>query len=173
MYDWIDESGEPDDKYDVELEKLFERATAGEALDPVLMQQIIDGIEARDATFGRLLVDDPEGIDAILLQFPAYTGDPAATKTLQKDIEELWAGNDEAVTVTSGSVISVTVTDAITERQTESITTTIVVALGVLARLLLGDAAPAHSVVLRGGTDRARPHLGCWARWPCWASPTR
>ena len=81
---------------------------------------------------GSLLVNNPEGIDSILLQFPTYSDARSRTKVLQEEIEALWLGVD-VLTATSESIISVTVTDAITERQTQAITTTIAAALGVLA----------------------------------------
>ena len=97
------------------------------------MQEFLDKLEARDLAVSSLLVNDPEGIDTILLQFPTYSDDPARTKVLQRDIEALWFGDDATITATSVSIISVTVTDSITERQTEAISTTIAAALGVLA----------------------------------------
>ena len=97
------------------------------------MQQFIDQLEARDPAVRRLLVNDPQGIDSLLVQFPTYSGDPGLTKLIQSDIEALWFGDDAAITATSESIISVTVTDSITERQTEAITTTILAALTVLA----------------------------------------
>ncbi len=133
VQDWTTDSGEPGDKYDPELAALFDRASAGIRLDPGLMQEILDKLEAMDPAFAHSLVNDPNGIDTILLQFPAYTGDPEASKALQGDIEELWYGDDEAITATSDSIISFAVTDAIRDRQTESIATTILVALVVLA----------------------------------------
>ena len=129
--DWTNASGEAGDKYDSELSTLFREASAGVQLDPGRMQQFVDKLEARDPTATHLLVNDPEGIDTMLLKFPAYTNDPAATKALQGEIEALWFG-DAAITVTSTSVISVNVTDAITDRQTEAVGSTILVALAVL-----------------------------------------
>ena len=133
LHDWTKDSGEPGDKYDPELAALFREASVGVQLDPALMQEFVDKLEERDPAAARLLVNDPEGIDTMLLQFPAYTGDPARTKALQGDIEGLWFGDDDSITATSGSIISVTVVDAITERQTEAIATTIAAALAVLA----------------------------------------
>ena len=131
--DWTTDSGAPGDKYDPELASLFREASAGVQLDPVLMQEFLDKLEARDESFGHVLINNPDGIDSMLLQFPIYTNDPSKTKVLQEEIEALWSGDDEAITATSNTVISVTVTDAITENQTEAITTTVAVALGVLA----------------------------------------
>ena len=133
LQDWTTDSGQPGDKYDPELADLFRRASAEVQLDPVLMQEFLDRLEEKDPTLGHLLVNNPDGIDALLVRFPAYSGDPAQTKLLQEDVEGLWFGDDEAITATSESIISVTVTDSITERQTESITTTILAALTVLA----------------------------------------
>ena len=133
VQDWIVDSGEPGDKYDEELAALFEQASAGIRLDPALMQELLDKLAAKDPTIARSLANDPSGIDTILVQFPAYTGDPEASKKLQGDIEEIWSGDDDAITATSDSIISFAVTDAIRDRQTESIATTMVVALVVLA----------------------------------------
>ncbi|MYK34266.1 MAG: MMPL family transporter [Chloroflexi bacterium] len=98
-----------------------------------MMQEFLDKLTARDPTLVRALVNDPGGVDALLVQFPAYTGDPAVTRELQEDIEALWFGDDGAVTVTSLDIVAVAVTDEITGRQTQAITTTIAVALGILA----------------------------------------
>ena len=88
---------------------------------------------AREPGLARFLINDPEGIDTMLLQFPTYLGNPEQTRMIQEEIEELWSGDDNAITATSGSIISVAVTDQITDRQTEAISTTIAVALGILS----------------------------------------
>ena len=131
--DWTNDSGESADKYDPELAALFQEASAGVELDAKLMQKFLDKLEEKDPTFGHLLVNNPEGIDALLVQFPTYSGDPTQTRVLQQDIEALWSGDDHNVTATSEGIISVTVTDAIKDRQTEAIATTIAAALTVLA----------------------------------------
>ena len=133
VHDWITESGAPGDKYDSELAALFREASAGVRLDPTLMQEFLDKLETKDPALSHALANNPDGVDTILVQFSAYTGDPEASRKLQGDIEELWRGDDDAITATSESIISFAVTDAIRDRQTESITTTIVVALVVLA----------------------------------------
>lgn len=130
--DWTTDSGEPGDKYDPEIAKRFREATAEVQIDPVALQEILDDIESIDPALSRVLVNQPDGIDSILLQFPAYTGDPGATKHLQDEIEARWFGEDDTITVTSEAVISFAVTDAIRDKQTESISTTVAVALGVL-----------------------------------------
>ena len=131
--DWTEDSGEPGDKYDPELASLFREASPGVELDPALMQDFVDRLVAREPDLVHFLVNDPSGIDTILLQFPIFPGDPGGTRMLQGDIEELWFGDDSAVTATSAGIVAVAVTDQITDGQTESISTTIAVALGILA----------------------------------------
>ena len=133
VQDWIEDSGEPGDKYDPELAALFRDATAGVGLDQALMQEFLDGLQARDPATAHALVDNPNGTDLLLVQFPTFSGDPAITRELQEDIEALWFGEDGAITATSASITAVTVTDEITSRQTAAISTTIAVALSILA----------------------------------------
>ena len=131
--DWTNDSGEPGDKYDPELAALFSAASPGVELDPELMQQFMDKLVAREPELARFLINDPAGMDVMLLQFPSYLDDPEGARMLQEDIEALWLGDDSAITALSESVVAVAVTDQITERQTEAISTTIAVALGILA----------------------------------------
>ena len=132
MRDWIDDSGEPGDLYDPDLAALFQEASAGVKLDPALMQEFIDKLVEREPGLARLLVNNPDGMDTMLLQFPTYLGLPRQTRVLQEELEELWLGDDSAITVTSADLVSLAVTDQITDRQTEAIGTTIAVALGIL-----------------------------------------
>ena len=131
--DWTNDSGEPGDKYDPELEALFLEASPGVELDPVLMQDFVDKLVAKEPGLAHFLINEPEGIDTMLLQFPIYFDDPGQTRVLQEEIEERWLGHDDAITATSGSIVSVAVTDQITGGQTQAISTTIAVALGILA----------------------------------------
>ena len=131
--DWTSDSGAPGDKFDPQLASLFEEASVGVEIDRALMQELLDRLEAADPALSRLLINDPQGVDSILLQFPTVTDEPALTQSLQSDLEELWRGDDDAITVTSGELVGITVTDSITARQTESISTTIAAALTVLA----------------------------------------
>ena len=132
LQDWIDDTGEPGDKYAPELASLHQEATQGERLDPALMQQLLDGIEERDPSFAHVLADDPDGVDAILLQFPTYADDLGAA-AIQEDVEAIWHGDDQDITATSVSIQAAAVTDQIIGGQTESISTTAAVALGILA----------------------------------------
>ncbi len=131
--DWTSDSGEPGDKYDPELASLFAEASTGVDLDPALMQEFLDRLEVRDPAVGRVLINNPDGVDSILLQFSTYTDERAQTQVLQDEIEAVWHGNDDVITATSWAIISITVTDSISARQTESITTTVAVAITVLA----------------------------------------
>ncbi len=133
VYDWTNDSGEPGDKYDAELESLFREASPGVELDPELMQEFVDKLAAKEPGLARSLFNDPEGIDVMLLQFPVYVDDPGGARMIQGEIEELWLGDDGAVAATSGSIVAVAVTNQITEGQTEAIGTTIAVALTILA----------------------------------------
>ena len=132
VQDWTNDSGEPGDKYDPELAALFQKASTGVERDPELMQEFLGKLEATDPAVAHVLVNNPDGIDAILLQFPIYSDNPEATKAIQEDIEALWFGEDDDITATSETIISITVTDEIKDRQTEAISTTIAVALGIL-----------------------------------------
>ncbi len=153
LRDWIHDSGEPGDNYDPELAALFSQASADVELDPELMQMILDRLGSQEPSLAHLLVNDPGGIDAILLQFEAFTGDPAASRALQGDIEALWLGDDDAITATSETIVSFAVTDAIRDRQTESIGTTVAVAVGVLAIFFwLTVRQPALAVIAVGPT---------------------
>ena len=133
VLDWTDDSGEPGDKYDPDIAALFREAHAGIELNSDMMQELLDRLQERDPALNRLLVNNRDGIDAMLLQFPAFSGVPEQTRLLQREIEGLWFGEDDTITATSESIISVTVTDSITERQTEAISATIAAALTVLA----------------------------------------
>ena len=131
--DWTEDSGEPGDKYDPEIAELFRAASPGVELDPELMQEFMDKLVAREPDLARFLINNPEGMDVMLLQFPSYLDDPEQTRVLQEDIEALWLGDDSAITALSESIVAVAVTDQITDRQTEAISATIAVALGLLS----------------------------------------
>ena len=131
--DWIDDSGESGDKYDPELAALYEEASLGLELDPELMQELLDKLATKEPELARFLINDPGGVDTILVQFPSYTNFPKGTKVLQEEIDEIWLGDDSALVVTSDDVVAVAVQDQITDRQTEAISTTIAIALVILS----------------------------------------
>ncbi len=132
LSDWVEDTGEPGDNYDPELAALYREASVGVGLDRELMQEVIDRLVDLEPHLARFLVNDPDGVDTLLLQFPTYQGDPKGTGMIQEEIEALWSGDDSAITATSGSIVAIAVTDQITGRQTESISVTVAVALGIL-----------------------------------------
>ena len=131
--DWIEDSGQPGDRYDPDLAALVGNDPRQLGLDPQQTQVLLDELERLDPTLADHLVNDPAGIDSILVQFSAYSLDTDSTKLIQDELEAIWAGDDDSITAASESIISVAVTDEIADRQTESIATTIVVALIILA----------------------------------------
>ena len=159
VHDWTDDSGEPGDKYDPELAALFREAAPGVELDPALMQEFVDKLVAREPGLARFLINDPEGIDTMLLQFPTYLGFPEQTRTIQEETEALWFGDDSAVTATSDSINSVAVTDQITGGQTQAISTTIAVALGILSIFFWVTLRQPALGIVAVGPIVLRPHL--------------
>ena len=131
--DWVTDSGEPGDKYDPELAALFREASEGLDADAALMQQVLDRLESIEPAFSHSLVNNPDGIDAILVQFPILAGDVALARQAQDELDALWRSDEQAITATSETILSMEVTDSITDRQTEAISITIAVALGILA----------------------------------------
>ena len=131
--DWITDSGSPGDRYDPELEALFDRATAGLRVDPELMQELVTRMKEREpAEMARVLAENPDGVDTMLLQFQGYVGDQQRTRWMQEDIEGLWLGDDEEITVTSSEIRYVVVNDEIRQTQTQTTVMTIVAALAIL-----------------------------------------
>ncbi len=133
IQDWVTDSGEPGDNYDPALAEQYREATRGLQLDAAIMQRILDRLESQDPGFSHSLKNNPDGIDSILVQFPTYSGDSIGARQVQEELESLWQGDEQGLTATSDAIIGVTITDSITERQTESISITIAVALGILA----------------------------------------
>ena len=133
LRDWIEDTGEPGDNYDPELAALFHQASAEVELDREKMQQVLNMLIEREPDLTHFLVNNPEGTDIMLLQFPTYLGNPDQTRMIQEESEALWFGEDSAITATSPSIVAIAVTDQITDGQTEAISTTIAVALGILS----------------------------------------
>ena len=73
--------------------------------------------------------DDP---DRTILQFDALTGDAERTRQLFSDVDGLWFGEDDEITPLANEIISLEVTDSLTDSQGTSILLTIVAALVVL-----------------------------------------
>ena len=133
LLDWITDDGTEGDKYDPEL--LDMTLAANEfRLDPAQIQAIVDRLEDIDPDgFARVALDNPNGIDTLLLKFEVLTGDQARTERMVDDLDGLWFGDDEAFTPTSGEIVALEVVYAMTESQIASIITTILAALVILA----------------------------------------
>ena len=133
VLDWITDSGAPGDKYDPELATLFEEASVGVRVDPVLAQAFLDRLAGLDPdAVTRVLVNNPDGADSLLIQFRALAGDQRRTAAMLEDVNGLWFGGEDEFTATSGSIISLEIVEVITESQTEAIVTTIGAALVIL-----------------------------------------
>ncbi|MDJ0768980.1 MAG: efflux RND transporter permease subunit [Ilumatobacter sp.] len=131
--DWNTDSGEPGDNYDPGLAEIAAGIDQGITVDPDGVQALLERLEADDPIgFGQVAVNDSNGIDRTLVQFNALTGDQDRTAQMVDDIEGLWYGDRDQLTVTSGEIISLEVTSAMTDSQTGSIVITIVAALIVL-----------------------------------------
>ncbi|MEM9033703.1 MAG: MMPL family transporter [Actinomycetota bacterium] len=136
--DWIDDSGEPGDRYDAELASMTEGLVTDTfaertLVDPADLQAIIDRLESVDPDgFAQVAVSDPEGVDRTIMQFNAFSADLDTTADMLDGIEGLWYGDDEEVSTTSGDITGLEVTNAMTDSQTTAIATTIVAALIVL-----------------------------------------
>ena len=157
VHDWTNDSGEPGDKYDPGLRSLLQEASTGVELNASLMQEFLDRLEEVDPALSSVLVNNPDGIDAAIVEFPVYATDSRQTRLLQQEIESLWRGADEDITATSEGIIGVTVMDSITDRQSESISTTAAAALVVLAVFFWVTVRQPALALYRGGAHRARP----------------
>ena len=132
-FDWITDDGRPADKYDAELATLFQRATRGLHVDPELVQEFIDKLASKEPeAVPRVLVNNPEGLDTMLLQFHALTGDPERTTNMTRETEELWLGHNREITATSQSILNIEVSKAVTQSQRRAIVSTVAAALGIL-----------------------------------------
>ena len=131
--DWSTDSGQPGDKYDPELVTLAAGVDQGLTLDPAGVQALLDHLEQIDPiAFGQVAVNDPNGEDLTLVQFNALTGDQNRTQALVDDLEGLWFGDRTQITPTSGDIVALEVSGAMTDDQTTSIVITIIAALFVL-----------------------------------------
>ena len=148
--DWItdDRAANPEDKYDAELEAITEGADQFR-LDPVKVQAILDRLENLDPEgFRQVAVDNPDGVDALLVQFQALSGDQARAERMMADIQGLWYGDEKELTATSEEIIGVEISRAITDSQTSAIATTILVALVILCIFFwITEGRPALGVI--------------------------
>ncbi|MEM8996311.1 MAG: hypothetical protein AAGF23_16105 [Acidobacteriota bacterium] len=102
-------------------------------VDSEQAQTVLDRLESLDpAAFALVAVNDPDGPDTTMLQYTALAGDINSTQAMVDDIEALWFGDSDQITVTSTSIVGLEITTAMTESQTLAIVITISAALFVL-----------------------------------------
>ncbi len=131
--DWNTDSGEPGDNHDPGLAEIAATIDQGLTLDPDGVQRILDRLEANDPVgFGQVAINDPDGVDRTLIQFNALTGDQDRTEQMVDDIDGLWFGPRDQIVATSGEIVGLEVTTAMTDSQSSSIAITMVAALIVL-----------------------------------------
>lgn len=131
--DWSTDSGEPADNFDAELVLLLDGVDQGLTVNADGVQAVLDRLETLDPVgFSQVAVNDADGPDMTLMQFNALTGDQDRTQALLDDVDGLWFGDRDQLTVTSGEVVALEVTSAMTSGQTTSIAITILAALIVL-----------------------------------------
>ena len=120
-------------QYDPELASAFHLATDGLILDPAKIQAFLDLLAEKDPEgVRRVLVNNPDGTDTLLLQFGAVTIDNEETEAMLDDVDFLWYANEDAVNVASPNIQNLAIQKEITARQTEAIITTIIAALIIL-----------------------------------------
>ena len=141
--DWVTDDGTPEDRYDAELAEMAAAANQFR-LDPDDVQSIIDRVKELDpAAFGQVLVDDPDGVDTMLIRFDALTRDQERAGRMVGDIDALWYGDDAELTATSGEIIGLEVVAAMTGSQTAAIATTVIAALVILTLFFwIADGRP-------------------------------
>lgn len=133
LIDWVTDDGTLGDNYDSELESISTAASEFR-LDPEKIQALLDRLEELDPSgFSRVAVNNPDGLDTLLIEFQSLSGDQERTARMVDDLEGLWFGPEEDLTVTSNDVVGLDVVNAMTESQTESIITTMMAALIILA----------------------------------------
>ncbi len=131
--DWVTDSGEPDDNFEPELITMLEGVDQGLTVDADGVQDVLDRLEELDPVgFAQVAVNNPDGPDLTLVQFNGLTGDQDRTQAMVDDLEGLWYGDRDQITASSGEIVSLEVTSAMTDGQTTSIAITIVAALIVL-----------------------------------------
>lgn len=133
LRDWMVDDGPGDDNHDPSLGQLLAKVDRGLTVNPEAVQAILDRLEELDPDgFAGVAVDNPDGVDSTLLQFSAVTGDQDQTRQMVRDLEGLWFGSDRQMTASSGEIVGVEITDAITTSSTQGFASAILIALFVL-----------------------------------------
>ena len=132
LVDWITDDGAPGDNFDPELLAMTLAADQFR-LAPAQIQAIIDRLEDNDPEgFAAVAIDDPNGVDTLLVQFEALTGDQERTARMVDDVRGLWFGDEREITAISDEVIGLEVVGTMTDSQTDSIILTVLAALVIL-----------------------------------------
>lgn len=154
LEDWSTDSGEAGDHYDEQLADQLDAIVAAAVPAPEQIQAVLDRLEVlTPEDFAQVLVDNADGEDLALLQFSAATGDQDRSKQMIRDLEGLWYGDrQDEMTGVSGEVISVEITQAITDSSTQGFASSTIIALLIL--------------VLVYGITRFHPVLGAIAVVP-------
>jgi predicted RND superfamily exporter protein len=153
VQDWAEPSHLAGDKYDPAFREFLEGLDTGLIVPPDVVESV----------FAELRRIDPEGLasvarfnegrpDTTIVQFPARTGDEAASRRLVSQVDRLWFGEDDAITTVGGEILMVTVTDELAASQAEGMAITVGVILVVL--------------LLVFGITHFRPILGLFAVIP-------
>jgi len=103
-------------------------------IPPETIEQTLAIMEASDPAGYAQVVSRGEGDepDFTILQFNALTGDTERTRQLFADVDQLWFGDPSEITPIANEILSLEVTDSLTESQGTSILLTIIAALIVL-----------------------------------------
>lgn len=139
--DFAQDTGLPGDRYDADFEALITdmAALGADGITRSDMQGLYDTLaDVAGPEFDAVMAlhqDDQSRSDRVLLTIPMVSGDAAATSAFQKDIRALWeeqGGNPDNLFLTGSEILTVAVTDEMTNSQLESVILTIVAALIVL-----------------------------------------
>ena len=114
LLDWLVDDGSTGDNYDAELLDMVTAANNFH-LEPAQLQAIIDRLEELDPEeFRQVAVNNPDGPDALLVQFQALSGDQERAGRMVDDIYGLWFGDEAEITVTSAEVVGLEVVSLMT-----------------------------------------------------------
>ena len=90
---WLVDDGSTGDKYDAGLLEMVTEAN-NLRLEPAQLQAIVDRLEELDPEgFRQVAVNNPDGPDALLVQFQALRGDQERAGRMVDDIYGLWFGD--------------------------------------------------------------------------------
>lgn len=133
--DFAEDTGLPGDRFDQSFRDLvLDLASQGpDAISRADVQNMYDSFGAvAGPELDAVLVLHEDGPDRTLLTVPMVSGDPGSTRAFQRDLHDLWPGDDEVLFITGAEILTVAVTDEMTDSQLQSVILTIVAAFIVL-----------------------------------------